>query len=216
MNDASATPPEPPVPRPSFKPLWLWTFGSAVGMGSGALAALTFFPGAAFGKYPMGPYSGILYGFSLAIGVAMALAQWLLLGAVLKDVVEGRGWVRGLWLPITGLGVAGMILPLWRFEAGILMLFPGIVAIPLLPGLIFLGLAQWLVLWSLVRAPFLWAVLTVVGGAVGASFGLFAALMLEALRIPMELTWGFVTGGGIGFLQGIVLTTKLSAAPGSA
>lgn len=180
--------------------LWFWIGGSAVGALVGAGLALILFPIVGLGGRN-------LVGFALAIGIAFGISQWLVLRYVPRYREEANTSWLVLWIPVTSIGVAAMILPLWWWPAEQSFWQPWLVVLPMLPGMIFLGLVQWFLLYRVISASFIWVVLTIVGAAVGSILGLVAASF--PLPFPGEATWAFVTGAGIGVLQGIALVSDL-------
>jgi len=187
----------------------LWVSASAIGALLGALLALVLFPSAAFACHPTGQFGWNLIGFALSVGVPLAISQWLALHSILKYREAARSKLLILWIPVTSIGIAFMILPLWWTPAEIFFFAPWLAAIKMLPGMIFLGLTQWLLLYWLISASFVWVLLTIMGAAIGSTLGLFVALFL--FPFALEPTWAFVTGGGIGVLQAIELISNLKA-----
>lgn len=187
---------------------WLWVGASAVGISVGAVLAVLLFPSVAFGRRPAGPLDWKTVGFALAVGVPLGLSQWLVLRHVLKSRVAGNDLFLKLWTPVTSVGIAAMILPLYWTNAEGFLWLPFLVAYPMFPGMLLLGFGQWLLLDRLLGGRLAWVLQTIVGAAVGAMFGLFAALSL--IPFPFELAWGFVTGAMIGLLQGKELVLLLA------
>jgi hypothetical protein len=189
-----------------MKPSTIWTIGSALGTLIGAVLALILFPSAAFARNPTGQFGWNLVGFALAIGIPMGLSQWWVLRHILKSRSAKKGLFLHLWIPVTSVGIAVMILPLWWYDAEAFLFMPWLVAYPMFPGMILLGVTQWFLLYQLISARFTWALLTIMGAAIGSILGLVIAFFLP---LPLELTWSFVTGGSIGLLQAIGLSSNL-------
>jgi hypothetical protein len=188
---------------------WLWVFGSGIGTLVGAGLALSMFPGAAFGRNPIGQFGWNLVGFSLAIGIPIALSQWLILRYVLRYRETANTSFLILWIPVTSIGLVSMILPLWWWSAAEFLFFPPIVVVPMFPGMIILGLGQWLILRQLIAATFTWVVRTIIGAAIGALFGFLVVRL--AFPIPLEAMWAFVIMVSIAALQWTALVRDLDA-----
>jgi len=169
--------------------------------------ALILFPSAAFARSPPGQYGWSLAGFAFSVAIPLAVAQWLALRHALRGRKAAHSVLVFLWIPVTSIGIALMILPLWGWNAEEFAVLPWLVAFPMLPGMICLGLGQWLLLYRLISARSIWALLTIMGAAIGAILGLVAAFLLQPIRL--ELTWAFITGAGIGALQAIELVSAL-------
>lgn len=198
--------------RPAPDLAWafgLWSFGSAIATAVGAGLALQFFPEAAFNRNPLGQFEWNLIGFAGTIGATLGLVQWLMLCHLLKHRPRKDRLALHLWGPMTAIGITGMIVPLWGLTADRLVAAPEMVLFPIFPGILYLGVSQWLLLRELVTVSFLWAVATILGASLGAVVGLVTAL--EVLPTSVEITWGFLTGGSIGFLQGFALAMTLSS-----
>jgi hypothetical protein len=185
--------------------LALWVGASAVGALAGAQLALLLFPDAAFGRNPVGQFSWHLIGFALCMGFPVAGLQWLALRHLLRKCEPSRRSSLILWIPATSIGIALTILPLWWWDAVVFAFLPVVVLVPMLPGMICLGLIQRLLLEGLILTRYSWTIATIVGGTIGSIVGLIAGF---ALPIPLELTWAFATGAGIGVLQGSVLDSS--------
>jgi len=145
---------------------WRWIGASAFGAWGGAVIALFLFPSAAFGRAPAGQFRWSLVGFALLIGVLPGALQWLVLRHATKDCQAVRAALLALWIPVTGVAVSLMILPLWWVNAEAISHSMGEAALaPMLPGAALLGIAQWLLLHRTMRARWTWILLTVVGAA---------------------------------------------------
>lgn len=188
--------------------VWLWTGASALATSSGAVLALVLFPSAAFGRNPTGQFSWNLVGCALAIGVPLGVSQWLVLRHVLKYRLANNSLFLHLWIPSTSVGIAVMIMPLWWWDAEVFIFAPWTVAYAMFPGMILMGVAQWFILFRLISIRFTWALRTITGAAIGSILGLVVAFFL--MPIPLEVTWSFVAGAGIGRLQAIGLVASLS------
>jgi len=207
MNNENLSQPELPNQPDGSRALWLWIGASAIGALAGARLALILFPSAAFARNPLGQYDWNLVGFAFSVAIPLAIAQWLALRHALRGRKAAQSVFLFLWIPVTSIGIAVMILPLWAWNAEEFAVLPWLVALPMLPGMICLGLGQWLLLYRLISARAIWALLTIMGAAIGAILGLVAAFFLQPIRL--ELTWAFMTGAGIGALQAIELVAAL-------
>ncbi|MDA9982817.1 hypothetical protein N9H39_08810 [Gammaproteobacteria bacterium] len=172
----------------------------------GVVFALYQFPDAAFARNPVGQFGWHLVGFASAIGIPLAVSQWVILSYIPKYRKSANVSYLILWIPITSIGIILTILPLWFWDASAFAAMPLLVMAPILPGAIFLGFGQWFVLHQVIMAKITWVARTIIGIAIGATVGLLAAFITP---FPMELTWAFVTGVGIGIFQGGGLTSEL-------
>ncbi len=207
MNDETLSKRERRSKPNGSRTLWLWVGASGTGALVGARLALTLFPSAAFARNPTGEFGWNLAGFAFSVGIPLAISQWLALRYILRQREAAHSLFLILWIPVTSIGIAVMILPLWWWNAEAFAFMPWLVAFPMLPGMIVLGLAQWLLMYRLISARSVWALLTIMGAAIGSILGLVASFFLQP--IPLELTWAFMTGAGIGVLQAIELVSDL-------
>lgn len=190
----------------------LWVGVSVASIGIGAMIALHYFPGAGFAMHPAGQYDLELVGFTACVTLPLAVAQSAMLACTIRRLdAVGIFWTI-LWLPFTAAGVAAMILPLWSWDATVFTFMPWMVVIPMLPGALLLGSLQWLAGHWLFGARLYWISLTVVGVIAGSVLGLIVAFMLQVL--PLEVTWAALTGAGIAFPQGWLLSEALADAGG--
>lgn len=187
--------------------VWLWTGASALGTSIGAMLALILFPSAAFASNPTGQFSWNLVGFALAIGVPLGVSQWLVLRQLLKYRLANDSLSLHLWIPATSVGIAVMVMPLWWWDAEVFIFAPWVVAYVMFPGMILLGIAQWLILYRLISVRFTWVLRTIAGAAIGSILGLVVAFFLTP--IPLEITWSFLAGAGIGRLQAMGLVSSV-------
>lgn len=184
----------------TFRIIWLWIGGSAVGLLAGEVLAVTLFSAPpvdpAAWEGPRNQYDLREAAYSLAMGIPFAISQWLVLSHVLAvyDVPRRRRSV--LWIPVTSVGVAAMI---FLMPSGMPTMFLRYVAEPMLPAIVLLSLAQWLVLRWLIKAGGLWFFLTA-GGAVA---GVYVATYADLIAGPAG--WALMFGASIGFLQSIQL-----------
>jgi len=195
-----------PTNRNAPRAPWLWIWGSGIGAFVGAVFALALFPSAGFGIHPIGQFSWHLVGFAFSIGISFAVSQWIILRHAARYRKIANIPLLVMWIPVSSIGVTFMILPLWRWDAGVFMYAPWYVVVPMLPGMIFLGLGQWLILYRGITARIIWVLFTIMGAMAGAVAGLVVAFYLP---LPLEATWAFVTAAGIGALQGFVLASDL-------
>jgi hypothetical protein len=143
-----------------------------------------------------------------AFTLSVPIASWqflVLLFALRKDLIR---WIATLilWLPVTSIGIAAMILPLWWWNASTLAGMPWIAFVPLVPGAAAMALLQRMLLRKLLDESFNWAAQTIIGVVLGATIGLVATFMVPA---PIELTWAFVTVVGMCWPQGATLAKSL-------
>ena len=188
---------------------WLWPGFSAVFIGIGAAIALRYFPGAGFGKHPTGIYDAELISFAACVAVPMAVGQFGLLACTVRDLLSARSLWLWLWAPLTSAGLMAMILPLWSWDARVFTFMPWMVMLPMLPGALLLGFLQWYAAYWLLGMRVYWIMLTVVGAVIGSVIGLIIAFMLQPL--PLEVTWAVLTGAGVAFPQGWLLSEALKA-----
>ncbi len=183
----------------------LWALSSGAGAAVGAWIACLAFPSARFAQNPIGHFSWALVGFASTVGAGFGIAQSAALAYVLKLSTGGQNTrtrvIESAWIIATALGVFAMIFPLWWTYAEALVLAPGYMLAVMAPGIVLLAVLQ-----SLLIRPFgppkgwLWR--TAVGGGIGASMGLFAAMMIGAvLPLPMEAAWAGSFGLVIGAMQ---------------
>ena len=177
---------------------WWWVGVNGIGMLIGAEIAMRNFPGAAFAANPTGKFGWHLVGFAFSIAIPSALAQWALLQVTFGSQQLARTSVLLLWIPISSVGLAAMIFPLWWWDATVFVFAPWAVVLPVLPGGILLGLGQWFVLRRIARVDFIWPILTVIGVAAGALVGLIIGFWFP---LPLEITWAFIAGASIGVFQ---------------
>lgn len=185
---------------------WLWIGSSAIGYLVGGILASSLFP---FPPYdhaaPEGPrnqYNLQEVGYALAVGLAFAVSQWLVLRYILAVYCVPGSKRTLLWIPASTVGIATTVF----FAPGGMPMFFLIAAIlPTLPGMVVLGLSQWLILRWLIRARFIWIFLTIIGGAVGAYVAVLAGVMAGAAASSL------VFGGCIGIFQAVMLTTEFDA-----
>lgn len=187
----------------------LWIGLSALGAWAGAQLAVILFPDAGLGRNPTGHFAGHLIGFALAIGIPLALCQWLVLRFVAAYPRPVSKALLLTWIPITAAGVLAILLPLWWMDAEFLVLVPLGVWIPMLPGLTVLGIAQSLPLYQIAGISSKWAGPTVVGGALGAVVGLIAALMLPVAAF--EPIWASCVAAGMAACQAHRLVIGLNS-----
>lgn len=197
--------------------IWLvWTLATTLGAAMGAWLAVTNFPGAAFGRNPVGEYGSPVFGFAFCLAAPFAVTQMVALLYFMKlaDVAKRRKLLwASLWLPITICGIMAMLLPLWAYDV-VFWVIPLLWVRPLLPGSLFLGLAQWLLLYRSFRllgvrfiGGWLWVLLTVFGTAAGSILGmlfLFFGVASGAIY-EIEIIWALMTELAIGASQGLVL-----------
>jgi hypothetical protein len=117
--------------------LLLWIGASATGALAGAGLALIVFPSGAFARNPAGQFGWNLVGFALSIGIPLAIFQWLALRYILRFREVAHSLFLVLWIPVTSIGTALMILPLWSWSASEFVRMPWLVAFPMLPGHVF-------------------------------------------------------------------------------
>ena len=226
-NQASNHPSDPGQPRGNARALLLWIVASGGGGFLGAALAVGLFPKAGWGQNPTGQFGWHLLGFALTVGLPFALAQSLALGHLLRG--RGGAVVRLLWLPLTTAGIAGMIMPLWWYDAGMLMWFPWLVARAMLPGILFMAIAQGLVMQNVLGIGLSWTLWTVGGAVGGAVAGLIAPAFLVGLlfmvasfpieiadSIPIEPLWALGFGATLGLAQGLLLARHLGEGGGDA
>ena len=166
---------------------WLWIGGSGIGALLGVLLALALFPTAAIARNPTGQLGAHLLGFALAIGVLMALFQWLILRyALQRDKTEKTPGLL-LWIPTTIAGVALMVLPLWWVDAAFFFILPFLSFVPMLPGAVLLGFSQRTLLhrFSARFEKIQWVFSTVLGASIGSAVG--CSLMVYV--IPPGVFW---------------------------
>lgn len=190
----------------TFRIIWLWIGGSAVGLLAGEVLAVTLFSAPpvdpAAWEGPRNQYDLREAAHSLAVGIPFAISQWLVLRHVLAvhDVPRRRRSV--LWIPVTSVGVAAMI---FLMPSGMPMMFWRYVAEPMLPAIVLLSMAQWLVLRWLIKAGVLWFFLTAGGAAAGVYVATFTGLMAGSAG------WALTFGASIGFLQSLQLPYAFAA-----
>lgn len=183
-----------------------WTIGSGLASLAGAFLAIRWYPQAAFAKNPTGHFAWYLVQFAFTFSIPIAVAQFLVLITTLRNEIS-RWFVQLLlWLPVTSIGVASMILPLWWWSANTLTGVPWIAFVPLMPGATALALLQRALLAGLLDDKCFWVAQTIIGVVLGAIVGLALALMIPA---PIEMTWAFVTVVGMCWPQGLVLARLL-------
>jgi len=201
----------------------MWSAASALGAALGAVAALALFPDAAFARNPTGQFGLHLVGFALTIGIALGLAQWLVLHYTPWPPPRHSLRSLGLWIPATGLGVALMVMPLWWLDAevlGFIVFAPVEVVVhmvgPMLPGIALLALMQWALLRDHGLGDTGWITRTLIGGILGVTVGLVFS-MLAGLRgvLPLEALWALGTGLILGLVQAGALVRRLKAPPDS-
>lgn len=128
----------------------VWTCGSALGTLIGAIGALTFYPGAAFGVNPTGQFGRHLVGFATLIGASLGISQWAILLHLLKPTNATNRLLPHLWIPATAMGINPMLLPLWWRDGAVFILVPWMSAVPMIPGIVLLGVAQQFILRRLI------------------------------------------------------------------
>lgn len=178
---------------------WLWAVGSGLALMLGGVVAVTVYPQAGFARNPTGTFGWHLVGFAAIVAATLALAQWLLVTALLRR----RCAALVAWIPLTMGGVIALMLPLWWYDASLFMFMPWAVLLATLPGFALLAVLQNLVLRAAVGAGWRWSLFTLLGGVIGSVAGLLGALMLQPA--PIEATWALFMGMSIGYFQGVVL-----------
>lgn len=121
---------------------WIWISSSGIGVLAGASLALFLFPEAAFAVNPTGHFGWHLVGFALSISIPFGLSQWIALRYLLRNRTVSVISSLDLWLPVTAIGIALMILPLWWWDAVVFLYAPWVVVMPMLPGICVLALSQ--------------------------------------------------------------------------
>jgi hypothetical protein len=187
--------------RVTVRWIWLvWTALSGAGALLGMIVAVDGYPLESFGRRPVpdiGPETAIFAGM-MALG--LAFGQWWIL-RYLTDAIGRAMVIVWLWLPITWLGAAAMVLPLWVFHpADAPLLAAWLIAI--LPGSGVLGILQALILRRSVPVSFRWTVLTMLGAALGSIFGTGLAIAVGPMGPLPETLWFTGVGLGIGAFQG--------------
>jgi hypothetical protein len=185
---------------------WWWTIGSGLASILGAHLALNWYPQAGFSQNPTGQFEWFLVKFAFTLSIPIALWQFLALVVALRN--DMSRWLVKLvfWLPVTSIGIAAMILPLWWWSAQILLGLPIIAFLPLVPGATALAVFQGLILRGLLKNASLWIAQTIVGVVLGSVAGLIVASLSP---LPIELTWAFVTVAAMCWPQGTLLTLSL-------
>lgn len=176
----------------------LWTCVSGLGALIGTSIGMRVFPGAAFAANPTGEFGWHLVGFALSVGIFFAILQWI----ILRLSIESQGTTKeswtDLWLPVSTLGIAATMLPLWWIPADVLLVQPFIVVISMLPGGFALGLGQRFILSRFTKVKFGWLVPTSLGVALGGFVGLIIAVWTP---FPVEHTWALLFGVSVGTFQ---------------
>ncbi len=199
---------------------WLWMGGSGVAAWVGADWAPTLFPGVelfvsdAAGstvRSRVGQFSWHLVGLALAVGLPLAVFQCLILLYVPRYREALNTLVLALWIPVTSIGIAVMILPIRWVDAMGSFMAPWLIVMPMLPGMIFLGLGQWIILYQVIAAQGTWILRTITGVIIGSLVGFVAGLFMLELEWAFESMWAFMIGAGIGVLQGNALVRDLDA-----
>jgi hypothetical protein len=197
---------------------WIWMGGSGVATWVGADWALSLFPGVelfvsdAGGstvQSNVGQFSWHLVGFALAVGLPFAIFQCLILLYVPRYREALNTLVLALWIPVTSIGIAVMILPLHWFDAMLFFMQPWLIVSPMLPGMLFLGVAQWFILYQAISARGTWVLRTVIGAVIGSLVGFVAGFFMSDSDWAFASTWAFMIGAGIGVLQGNALVKDL-------
>lgn len=185
---------------------WWWTIGSGFASILGAYLALKWYPQAGFAQNPTGQFEWFLVKFAFTLSIPIAFWQFLVLVIALRN--DKFRWLvtSVLWLPVTGIGIAAMILPLWWWNASFLLSLPFMAFVPLIPGTTVMAILQGLILHKLLQNGSLWVAQTIVGMILGAIAGLIVAIIVSA---PIELTWAFVTIVGMCWPQGLMLARRL-------
>ena len=195
----------------------LWIGASALGSLIGAVAALTFFPSAAFGANPTGQFGWHLVGFASLIGAALGLSQWVVLRHLLKPANATDRLLLHLWIPATSLGIVAMLMPLWWRDAEVFILLPWMSAGPMIPGIVLLGILQQLILRRLISIRLHWIPPTLIGVTIGSTLGLIAVIGVAlftienriAIQFSIDLAWSSVTGIFLGLFQARALAANL-------
>ncbi len=199
---------------------WLWMGGSGVAAWVGANWALTLFPGGELFvsdaadsgiHHNVGQFSWHLIGLALVVGLPFAIFQCLILLYVPKYREALNTLVLALWIPVTTIGIAIMLLPLRSIDAMLLFMAPWLILLPMLPGMLFLGVAQWFILYQVISARGTWVLRTITGAIIGSVVGFVVAFFMSDSEWAFELTWVSMIGAGIGVLQGNALVRDLDA-----
>lgn len=183
----------------------VWALSSGAGASLGAWLACLLLPSARFAENPIGHFTWALVGFASIIGLGFGAAQSAVLAHLLKSAADlQKSKIRLVllaWVIATAASVFAMVFPLWWTDAEALLIAPGYMLTVMTPGIVLLAVLQ----WTLIRlcSPlegWLWR--TAVGGAIGASMGLFTAMFIRAvLPLPMEAVWAGSFGLVIGAMQ---------------
>lgn len=191
--------------RIAERPGSVWTLSSGGGAAAGAWIACVAFPSARFAQNPVGHFSWALVGFAWTIGLGFGAAQSAILVRVLRSVTSQPSirirLVAFAWNAVTAVGVFVMIFPLWWTYTEALLLAPGYLLAVMMPGVLLLAILQWALIRSCSEVTgWLWR--TALGGAIGGSMGLMAAIMVRGLLpLPMEAEWAGSFGLLIGAMQ---------------
>ena len=183
-----------------------WIIASTIGAGIGASQAMQRFPEAGFAQNPTGQFGWYLVGFSLTVGLAIAIAQWLVLAAFMRSRPLRGAFVLVLWIPFTSIGVAAMMLPLWWWNASTLTAMPWIAPVPLLPGAVLLAVMQKLLLGEWAGEGYQWVARSLIGLVIGTLVGLVAAMNNPD---TIETVWATTTIFIMSIAQGSILMQTL-------
>jgi hypothetical protein len=152
--------------------------------------------------------------FALAIGIFFGLGQWAALRHLLgRTSVHARD-ARQLWVPVTAIGIATMILPLlwldavepaWLHVAGLPAMVPGIIALAMMQSALIRKLMP--------RRAWIWR--TAAGAVAGAALGLPISEFLSEIRfIPNWIYFAGTVGLVIGRFQAGCIDRITSAPDG--
>jgi hypothetical protein len=183
-----------------------WIIASTIGANIGASQAVQRFPEAGFARNPTGQFGWYLVGFSLTVGLAIAIAQLLVLAVALKSNPLRWTLVLVFWIPCTSVGIAAMMLPLWWWDASILTGVPWVAPVPLLPGAALLALMQKLLLGEWAGEGLQWVARSLVGLVIGTLFGLVLAMNYPN---TIETVWATITIFIMAIAQGSILMRTL-------
>lgn len=183
-----------------------WVVASTVGAFIGSSQAVQRYPEAGFAENPTGHFGWYLVGFSLTVGLAIAIAQWLVLAAFMRSCPLRGVLVLVFWIPCTSIGIAAMMLPLWWWDASTLTGAPWIAPVPLLPGVVLLAFMQKLLLGAWAGEGHQWVARSLVGLVIGTLFGLAFAMSDPN---TLETVWATITIFFMSIAQGSILMRTL-------